>query len=67
MSDSELTIQMIGCMVEAFADDDGNIDMKCFEKIFNACVKALLVSFKVGDSAVEALKQVMVQVRLSES
>ena len=63
MCDNELAIQVIGCMIEVLADDDGKIDMKGFEKIFNACVKAVLISAKVGDQAAAALKQILSQVQ----
>jgi hypothetical protein len=59
---SQLAVQVIGCMVEALADDDGNIDQKCFEKIFTACVKAVLVGLKVGDQALAILQQGLGQV-----
>ena len=38
------------------ADDDGRIDLKCFEKIVNACVKSVLIGARVGDQAVALLK-----------
>mmetsp|Transcript_34654 Transcript_34654/g.72669 ORF Transcript_34654/g.72669 Transcript_34654/m.72669 type:complete len:769 (-) Transcript_34654:316-2622(-) len=59
---SELAIQVIGCMVEVLADDDGNIDQKCFEKIFIACIKAVIVGMKVGDQALVILQQALGQV-----
>jgi hypothetical protein len=59
---SQLAIQVIGCMVEALADDDGNIDQKCFEKIFTACIKAVIVGMKVGDQALAVLQQGLGQV-----
>ncbi len=48
---NQLAIEVIGCMVEVLADDNGNIDQKCFDKIFNSCIKAVLVGMKVGDQA----------------
>jgi hypothetical protein len=64
MSDekNQLAIEVIGCMVEVLADDDGNIDQKCFDKIFNSCIKAILVGMKVGDLALAALKRALGQV-----
>ncbi len=59
---NELAIQVIGCMVEVLADDDGNIDQKCFEKIFVACIKAAIVTMKVGDQALVLLQQALGQV-----
>ncbi len=53
----ELAIQVIGCMVEVLADEEGNIDQKCFEKIFNACIKAVIVAAKVGDQALMGMEQ----------
>jgi hypothetical protein len=47
---------LIGCLVEIVADDEGRIDLKCFEKIVNACVKSVLVGLRVGDQLVELLK-----------
>ena len=64
---SQLAIQVIGCMVEALADDDGNIDQKCFEKIFTACIKAVIVGLKVGDQALAILQQGLGQVGTSRS
>ncbi len=55
-------IQVIGCMLEVLADDDGNIDQKCFEKIFIACMKAVIVVMKVGDQALVILQQALGQV-----
>jgi hypothetical protein len=62
MSQSELAIEVIGCMVEVLADDDGNIDQKCFEKVFTACLKAVVVTMKVGDQALLIMQQVLSQV-----
>ena len=64
MSDEEnqIAIQVIGCMVEVLADDDGNIDQKCFDKIFTACTKAVLVGMRVGDQALAILQQALGQV-----
>jgi hypothetical protein len=59
---SQLAIQVIGCMVEVLADDDGNIDQKCFDKIFTACIKAVIVAMKVGDQALLILQQTLGQV-----
>jgi hypothetical protein len=47
------------------ADDEGRIDLKCFEKIVNACVKSLLVGARVGDQAVALLKSFAGQVKFS--
>jgi hypothetical protein len=58
----ELAIQVIGCIVEALADEDGNINQSCFEKIFNACIKALIVGAKVGDHALTGMQQALSQV-----
>ena len=58
----EYLVQITSCLVEALADEDGRIDLKCFEKICNAFIKAVLVAGKVGDQAVIALKQVFQQV-----
>jgi hypothetical protein len=58
----ELTVQLTGSLVEALADDEGRIDMKCFEKICNALIKALFIVGKVGDHAVQALKEISRQV-----
>jgi hypothetical protein len=60
----ELTNQIIGCLIDALADDEGRIDMKCFEKICNALIKAGFVAGKVGDLAVNALKDIFRQVEL---
>ncbi len=59
---SELAIQVIGCMVEILADDEGRIDLKCFEKICNACIKAVIVGMKVSDQALVLLQQVLREV-----
>ncbi len=59
---NELAIEVIGCMVEVLADDDGNIDQKCFDKIFNACIKAVVAGLKVGDQALAILQQALGQV-----
>ena len=59
---SQLITEVIGCLIEALADEEGRIDPKCFEKICNACIKAALVAAKVGDQAVAILKQVLQQV-----
>jgi hypothetical protein len=56
MADNEIGIEVIGCLIEVIADDDGRIDLKCFEKIVNACVKSVLISARVGDQAVALLK-----------
>ncbi len=61
---NQLAIEVIGCMVEVLADDDGNIDQKCFDKIFNACIKAVLVGMKVGDQALAILQQALGQVSI---
>ena len=53
---AELSIELIGCLVEAIADDENRIDQKCFEKIFNSCVKALLITMKV-DSIIKSSLQ----------
>jgi hypothetical protein len=58
----QLAIQVIGFMVEALADENGNIDQKCFEKVFNACVKSVIISARVGDHALMAMKQALSQV-----
>ena len=63
VENAELGANVIGCLIEVLADDEGRIDPKCFEKICNACIKAVLIAAKVGDSAVTALKQSLVQVR----
>jgi hypothetical protein len=64
MSDQiELIVQITGCLVEALADDEGRIDMKCFEKICNALIKAGFIAGRVGDLAVNTLKQILQQVR----
>jgi hypothetical protein len=55
----KLAIQVISCMVEILADDEGRIDQKCFEKICAACIKAVIVGFKVGDQALNLMKQVL--------
>ncbi len=55
-------VEVISCMVEVLADEDGKIDQKCFEKIFVACLKTLCVAMKVGDLTLAALKQVLCQV-----
>jgi hypothetical protein len=60
---NELVIQVIGCMVEVLADDDGNINQKCFDKIFTACIKAVIVAMKVGDQALAAMQQALDQVQ----
>ncbi len=66
---NEMTMQVIGCLVEALADDDGKIDMKCFEKVCNAGIKAAFESSKIGDQLVgnlrEALKEVCCIVEIS--
>jgi hypothetical protein len=58
----ELKSQVIGCLIEAFADEEGKIDQKGFNKIFNACVKAFLIAKKVPDEAVALVKLILVQV-----
>jgi hypothetical protein len=60
--DRELAIQVIGFMVEALANEDGNIDQKCFEKIFNACMKSAIVGAGVGDHAWMVIQQALIQV-----
>jgi hypothetical protein len=62
MADNEIAIKVIGCLIEMLANDEGNIDLKCFEKIFNACVKSLLEGAQVGDQAVALLKSFAGQV-----
>ncbi len=62
MSSDLLAIQVIGCMVEVLADNDGNINQKSFEKIFKACIKAVIVGMKVGDQALAVLQQALGQV-----
>jgi hypothetical protein len=62
MVDNEIAIEVIGCLIEVVADEDGRINLKCFEKIFNACVKSLLVGARVGDLAVALLKRFAGQV-----
>lgn len=62
MAANETAIEVIACLVEVVADDDGRIDLKCFERIFNACVKSLLVGARVGDQAVALLKSIAGQV-----
>ncbi len=59
---NEVAIQVIGCMVEVLADNDGNIDQKCFDKIFNACIKAFVAGLKVGDQVLVILQQAVGQV-----
>ncbi len=49
-------------MVKALADDEGKIDLKCFEKVFTACIKAVVVGMKVGDQALLVLQQALGQV-----
>jgi hypothetical protein len=61
-SEKEIAIQVIGCMVEVLADDDGKIDLKCFEKIFTACIKAVIVGLRVGDQALMVLQQMLSEV-----
>ncbi len=63
MGDKQIAIELIGFLVETVADDEGKVDLKCFKKIVNACVKSLLVSAEVGDQAVELLKNFGKQVR----
>ena len=58
----ELKSQVIGCLIEAFADEEGKIDQKGFNKIFNACVKAFLIAKKVPDEAAALVKQILVKV-----
>ena len=58
----ELKSQVIGCLIEAFADEEGKIDQKGFNTIFNACVKAFLIAKKVPDEAVALVKLILVQV-----
>ena len=60
--DSAVAIQLLGCMVDALADETGKIDPQCFEKICNACVRAVLISMKVGDKAAVILKRILQQV-----
>jgi hypothetical protein len=60
--EKQLAIQVIGCMVEVLADDDGNINQKCFDKIFTACIKAAIVVTNVGDQAFVVLQQALGQV-----
>ena len=67
MADNEIAIELIRCLVEVVADDDGRIDLKCFEKIFNACVKSVLVGARVGDQAVVLLKSFAGQVACPSS
>ncbi len=62
MADNEIAIEVIGCLVEIVADDDGRIDLKCFEKIVNACVKSVLVGARVGDQAIALLRSFAGQV-----
>jgi hypothetical protein len=62
MADNEIAIEVIGCLVEVVADDDGRIDLKCFEKIVNACVKSVLVGARVGDQAIALLRSFAGQV-----
>jgi hypothetical protein len=62
---SDIAIEVIGCLVEVVADDEGRIDLKCFEKIVNACVKSLLVGARVGDQAAALLKSFAGQVKFS--
>ncbi len=53
----EVAIQIIGCMVDALADEKGNIDQRCFEKIFNACIKSVIAGARVGDQALMTMQQ----------
>jgi hypothetical protein len=62
MSHIESTIQITAALVEALADDEGQIDIKCFEKICNAFIKASFIAGNVGDHAADALKQILQQV-----
>ncbi len=59
---NQVAIHVIGCMVEVLADEDGNIDQKCFEKIFTACIKAVIVGMKVGDQALVLFQQALAPV-----
>jgi uncharacterized protein (DUF2141 family) len=61
---NQLAIQVICCMVEVLADDDGNIDQKCFDNIFNSCINAVIVGMKVGDQALAILQQALGQVNI---
>ncbi len=54
--ESQVTIELIGCLVEVVADDEGRIDLKCFEKIINACVKSVIIGLRIGDQVAELLK-----------
>jgi hypothetical protein len=58
----ELKSQVIGCLIEALADEEGKIDQGSFNKIFNACVKAFLIAAKVPDQAVAIVKLILIQV-----
>ena len=62
VSSNDTTMQVIGCLVEALADDDGKIDIKCFEKVCNAGIKAAFVSYKVGDEVIGKLKEALCEV-----
>ena len=58
----EIAIQVVGCMVEALSDEEGKIDQRCFEKIFNAFIKTAIVGAKVGDLALNIMQQILSQV-----
>ena len=62
LEQADLSVEVIGCLVEAIADDEDRIDQKCFEKICNAFVKALLITMKVDVKIRDFLKDAALQV-----
>ena len=50
MASPEIAIELVGCLVDVVADDQGNIALKDFEKIFNACVKSVLIAGQVAEA-----------------
>jgi hypothetical protein len=53
-------IQAIGGnMVESLADENEKINLKCFEKICVACIKATILGLKIGDQALMILQRML--------
>jgi hypothetical protein len=62
MSSPEIAIEVVGCLIEIVCDEQGNISPKDFDKIFNACLKSILIAGQVADKAVDAFRALAAQV-----